>query len=110
MSLEKQLKNRTNIKRNLDEQKILDMEDSSNSSSEKPEGITTSDLSVKVPRKGAKITKEVFRGEVNKRLSVELPETVFKAIAHYCTDKGVTRPEITFDLFVKLLVKEGYLK
>jgi hypothetical protein len=109
MNLTKQLQQRTNIKKNLDEQKELQ----SNSEilvEEKLQVIATQDLTVKVPRKGARITREAFKGEPGKRLSVELPETIFKAIGHYCTNKDVTRAEVTFDLFVKLLTKEGYLK
>ena len=109
MNLSKQLQNRTNLKKNLDEQKELESK-SENLVNEKPKVIPTEELTTKVIRKGGKITREAFRGEVGKRLSVELPETVFKAIGHYCTNKGVTRAEITFDLFVKLLTKEGYLK
>jgi hypothetical protein len=110
MNLGKQLQNRTNIKKNLDEQKEIQSEESEELSEERPKVIATEDLTAKVLRKGGKITREAFRGEVGKRLSVELPETVFKAIGHYCTNKSVTRAEVTFDLFVKLLTKEGYLK
>jgi hypothetical protein len=108
-NLTKQLLNRTNLKKNLDEQKELQSK-SETLVEEKPQVIATDELTAKVVRKGSKITREAFRGEVGKRLSVELPETVFKAIGHYCTSKGVTRAEVTFDLFVKLLTKEGYLK
>ena len=108
-NLTKQLQNRTNLKKNLDEQKEI-QSDSETLIVEKPQVIATDDLTTKVIRKGSKITREAFKGEIGKRLSVELPETVFKAIGHYCTSKAVTRAEVTFDLFVKLLTKEGYLK
>jgi hypothetical protein len=109
MNISKQLQNRTNLKKNLEEQKDL-QSNSEKLVEETPQVIATEDLTAKVIRKGSKITREAFKGEVGKRLSVELPETVFKAIGHYCTSKGVTRAEVTFDLFIKLLTKEGYIK
>lgn len=56
------------------------------------------------------INRDTFKDEKGKRLSVDLPETVFRAVAVYCATNGVTRAELTFDLFVKHLVNEGFLK
>ena len=105
MSIQSQLKNRTNIKKNLDEQK-----QAKEITIEPVNVVDSKDLIPEVKRSRAKITPESFKGEEKRRLSVDVPSTMFKAIGLYCANNETTRAELTLNLFIKFLSKEGYLK
>jgi hypothetical protein len=104
------------IKENLDAQKKeAEVEESTFEDTEEVDvkvdkPVAVNPLGDERPKRRRKITRETFQDEKEKRLSVDVPETVFKAIGVYCAANGVTRTDLTFDLFSKFLIKEGYLK
>jgi len=119
-SLQKQLETRkgnadiTRIRENLEKERLeYDKQDvvyTEEQKEKKPSIVKPENDGLEDTKRRRKITRDTFSDEKGKRLSVDLPETVFKAVGVYCANEGVTRADLTFDLFIKHLIKEGYLK
>lgn len=119
-SIDKQLSARraeqdlTLIRATMDQQRLEEGGDGAKildyKGAEKPMVVRPESSDAENERKRRKITRDTFSDEKGKRLSVDLPETVFKAVGVYCANEGMTRADLTFNLFIKHLMKEGYLK
>jgi hypothetical protein len=104
------------IRENLESQKIEAEEEGSTPTETEEVGtnfdkpVAVNPLGEEKPTRRRKITRETFADEKEKRLSIDVPETLFKAIGVYCAAEGVTRADLGFELFTKHLMKKGYMK
>jgi hypothetical protein len=61
------------------------------------------DIPVLKSENRGKKSKNPYEGEIPKRVSFDLPLSVFKAFSNYCTDEDLVKKELLPEMIIKLL-------